>query len=118
MPTHIDVVEVRKRLRKEQKVLTELIETESEKVGPSESFNPDHTEMAYDYDYRGRLMAVIDQLENQLIEINNALERIDNGTYGVCTNCGQPIQAERLEALPQAELCIDCQRSADSRLVE
>jgi RNA polymerase-binding protein DksA len=55
-------------------------------------------------------MSVLDRLEEQLLDIDRALERIDEGTYGICTNCGKPIQAERLEALPWAELCIDCQR--------
>ena len=37
-------------------------------------------------------------------------KRIEDGTYGICTNCGRPISEERLEALPWAELCIDCAR--------
>jgi DnaK suppressor protein len=50
--------------------------------------------------------------ETQLLDaIDAALGRIDDGTYGVCTNCGRPIGEERLEALPWAELCIDCARA-------
>jgi DnaK suppressor protein len=50
--------------------------------------------------------------ETQLLDaIDAALGRIDAGTYGVCTNCGRPIGEERLEALPWAELCIDCARA-------
>jgi RNA polymerase-binding protein DksA len=48
-----------------------------------------------------------------LTAIDGALERIDNGTYGTCIRCGQPIAPERLEALPYAELCIDCKREAE-----
>lgn len=115
MEAQVNVEEMRKRLRKEQKEITEKIETEVEKVEPKETDNPDSTEMAYDYDYRGRHASWIDELEDQLIEINNALDRIDKGTYGICTNCGRPIQAERLEAVPEAELCIDCERDVGSR---
>jgi RNA polymerase-binding protein DksA len=43
-------------------------------------------------------------------EIDAALKRIDDGTYGVCASCGQPIGQERLEARPWATLCIDDQR--------
>lgn len=118
MPDHVNVEEMQKRLKAEQKELTEQIEAEEEKVEPSAADNPDQTETAYDYDYRGRHESVLDELEDQLVEINNALERIDKGTYGICTNCGQPIQAERLEALPQAELCIDCERNVGSRPVK
>jgi RNA polymerase-binding protein DksA len=51
-----------------------------------------------------------DNEEHLLASIDAALERIDEGTYGICTNCGQPISEERLGALPWAELCIDCAR--------
>lgn len=50
-----------------------------------------------------------------LAEIDAALKRIDDGTYGVCTNKGEQIPAERLEALPWATLCIDCQRQQQGR---
>lgn len=53
--------------------------------------------------------------EHVLAEINAALERIDNGTYGTCTNCGKPIPPERLEARPWATLDIDCQRQLEGR---
>jgi RNA polymerase-binding protein DksA len=48
--------------------------------------------------------------EQLLANIDAALARIDDGTYGVCTNCGKPIAEERLEARPWADLCIDCAR--------
>ena len=45
-----------------------------------------------------------------VLEIDAALKRMDDGTYGVCTTCGKPIGKERLEARPWATLCIDDQR--------
>jgi RNA polymerase-binding protein DksA len=45
-------------------------------------------------------------------EIDAALRRIDDGTYGMCQLCGQPIGEDRLRALPWASLCIDDQRRA------
>jgi len=53
--------------------------------------------------------------EQVLAEIDAALKRIDEGTYGICSNCGQPIAAERLEAVPWATLCIDCKRKEEGR---
>ncbi|TML13715.1 MAG: hypothetical protein E6G33_11420 [Actinobacteria bacterium] len=53
--------------------------------------------------------------EHVLAEIDAALTRIENGTYGKCTNCGKQIPEERLEALPWATLCIDCQRDQERR---
>ena len=51
--------------------------------------------------------------EQVLAQIDAALKRIDEGTFGTCTNCGKPIAEERLEARPWASLCIDCQREAE-----
>lgn len=48
-----------------------------------------------------------------LVEIDAALKRIDDGTYGTCAGCGQEIAAGRLEAYPWASLCIDCKRQAE-----
>jgi RNA polymerase-binding transcription factor DksA len=49
-----------------------------------------------------------------LVEIDAALQRIDDGTYGICENCGKPIAPERLMAIPWTRLCIDDQRRASS----
>lgn len=51
--------------------------------------------------------------ENLLGAVNSALERIDAGTYGTCERCGRQIAEERLEAIPYATRCIDCQRLAE-----
>jgi RNA polymerase-binding transcription factor DksA len=51
--------------------------------------------------------------EHLLVEIGAALERIDDGTYGLCSSCGRPIDDARLEAVPYATLCI-----ADKRALE
>ncbi len=51
-----------------------------------------------------------DNAEGVLEQIEAALKRIEDGTYGICQNCGQSIAPERLEARPWAALCIDCQR--------
>jgi RNA polymerase-binding protein DksA len=48
-----------------------------------------------------------------LAELDAALKRLDDGTYGVCTSCGQEIAPERLEAYPWASLCIHCKRESE-----
>jgi|SRR5581483_5634340 len=50
-----------------------------------------------------------------LSQINAALRRIEEGTYGICASCGREIAPERLEAYPWASLCIDCKRAAERR---
>jgi RNA polymerase-binding protein DksA len=51
--------------------------------------------------------------EQLLSEIDAALARIDAGTYGLCERCGRPIDADRLEALPWATLCLDDKRKEE-----
>lgn len=51
-----------------------------------------------------------DNAESVLAAIDGALARIEQGTYGTCVRCGKPVAEERLDALPYAELCIDCKR--------
>jgi len=48
-----------------------------------------------------------------LVDIDAALKRIDDGTYGTCVSCGNEIPLGRLEAHPAASLCIDCKRRAE-----
>jgi DnaK suppressor protein len=47
-------------------------------------------------------------LSETLDDINRALDKFKSGTYGICDNCGQPIEPARMEALPEANLCLVC----------
>lgn len=48
------------------------------------------------------------RIRQELAGIEHALEKFEKGTYGLCDNCGKPIAPGRLEALPQASLCMEC----------
>jgi len=52
---------------------------------------------------------VVAHAETELLEIESALARLDTGTYGLCEDCGKPINEERLEALPFARYCVEDQ---------
>ena len=47
--------------------------------------------------------------QTQLAQVDAALERIESGTYGICQDCGVAIPVERLEAMPAAAYCVNCQ---------
>ncbi len=49
-----------------------------------------------------------------LTQIDDALRRMDAGTYGLCERCGEAIEPERLEAIPYATLCMDCKRREET----
>ena len=53
-------------------------------------------------------LALEEKLNTTLAKIDHALEKWQAGTYGLCDSCGQPIEQDRLEALPQASLCLSC----------
>jgi RNA polymerase-binding protein DksA len=56
----------------------------------------------------------LEENEERLIaEIDAALERIEDGTFGICATCGQPIGEERLEAVPYTTQCIECKRKEE-----
>jgi DnaK suppressor protein len=57
---------------------------------------------------RSQASAVRGQSRRHLSDIDAALQRMDDGTYGVCTRCGQHVAIGRLEVRPQAAQCIDC----------
>jgi DnaK suppressor protein len=48
------------------------------------------------------------RMRQEIAAIDHTLDKIVKGTYGICDNCGKAIAEERLEALPQANLCIEC----------
>ncbi|HHV98042.1 MAG TPA: conjugal transfer protein TraR [Clostridiaceae bacterium] len=62
--------------------------------------------------------ALFQHQEYLLREIHDAIGRIEDGRYGVCVACGKDISAERLEALPYARLCIDCEENKEIQTEE
>ncbi len=57
-------------------------------------------------------LALENRIRQELASVEHALDKIKKGTYGVCDKCGKPIDPARLEALPQATLCMDCKSLA------
>ena len=53
-------------------------------------------------------LAMENRIRQEMAAVEHALEKIEKGTYGLCDNCGKKIDPERLEALPQASLCLNC----------
>ncbi len=77
-------------------------EAKFEDIGTSSDENAMEVE-----EYADKL-ALENDLEKQLKDVNDALERMENGTYGFCENCQQEIDIERLRAYPAARTCIKC----------
>ena len=60
---------------------------------------------------RSQTLALVEQLHAHFKEIDAALQRMDEGIYGKCENCGQDIPFERLDARPTARLCVTCKQA-------
>jgi len=69
-------------------------------------------EDAAEQEGHGRVEALTLQLDKLLAQIKKALSRIGVGKYGICEKCGKPIDKARLEAMPMASLCVDCERKS------
>jgi RNA polymerase-binding transcription factor DksA len=62
---------------------------------------------------REKDLSILEQVEAELGDIEHAIRRLDDGTYGTCEVCGRPIDDARLEALPATRLCLDHQAEAE-----
>lgn len=63
----------------------------------------------------GQDQALTHTLDSRVSDIDHALARLDDGSYGRCASCGNEIPPRRLQALPFATLCVPCQSEADRR---
>lgn len=105
--------ELYERLKQEQTRLNNELEQIKAEIRPvnerreGSPFGKREEEATEAFELEKRL-ALEKQLTDALAEVEHALEKYEAGTYGVCDLCGQPIEPARLEALPQASLCLDC----------
>ncbi len=105
-----ELVQARAALEAERSVLVAEVGAEIE--GPGQMTYGSQAAAATHVFEQQRDIALRDKARGQLEAVEAAIGRLDEGTFGSCTSCGRPIARERLEAIPWAELCIDCQRAA------
>ena len=65
---------------------------------------------------REKDFSILEQVEAELADVDRALRRLDDGTYGICEACGSAISDDRLAALPAARFCIAHQAQAEASL--
>jgi DnaK suppressor protein len=98
--------------------IEEILKTNGKPLFPSEDLNgllPDmydlasvETERLYEY-------ALKDRERRSIVELIDAIKRIDEGIYGICEECGKAISEKRLRAAPVATLCIECKAESEKR---
>ncbi|MFG2015024.1 TraR/DksA family transcriptional regulator [Actinomadura geliboluensis] len=77
----------------------------SAQTGVDDEHDPEGATIAFE---RSRIESSLSRAEAQLADIESALDRLRDGTYGACERCGGPIGADRLAARPAARTCITC----------
>jgi len=97
----IESVELYEILKKEKAELLEKLEQLRTLGQPS-------AERKEGSPFGKRELVLVQRLEESLNEVEHALQKYEAGTYGLCDSCGQPIEQGRLEAIPQASLCLHC----------
>ena len=101
------------RLKSEQKRLTVELEQLQASANPKDErregspFGKREEEATETLELEKRLV-LEKRIREQLAGVAHALHKYEEGTYGLCDNCGQPIDPARLEALPEASLCMKC----------
>ena len=103
---------LRSRLESERKRLSEELEQlkasgRSDERREGSPFGKREEEATETLELEKRL-TLEKRIRDQLAEIEHALQKFEEGTYGLCDSCGKPIDPARLEALPQASLCLEC----------
>jgi DnaK suppressor protein len=96
--------ETRERLAGLEREFAGIVEA-ADSANTDDEHDPEGATIAFE---RQHVAALIGQARDQLAAIDEALRRLDEGGYGQCERCGQPIAPERLAARPTATRCVSC----------
>lgn len=110
--TTIDTEAIRKRLEEERSSLIgdiDSLDVEHQSQEDSAGISNHAADEATEVFTRERDLTLRENSNDMLEQVEAALQRLDDGTYGTCARCGKQINPERLEALPSAAYCITCQ---------
>ena len=88
-------------------------QSESDSVGELSSYDQHQADMGTETFEREKDLSILEQVEAELADVEHALRRLDEGSYGTCEVCGKTIPDERLEAMPATRLCVEHQAEAE-----
>lgn len=107
MSTTLEIKKIKQALEKQRDDLLKRLEKKSA-AEDSNTMNPDRSDLATRYSQEQRELLLSARAEQQLNEVLQALERIEEGTYGICEECGQAINPARLMTMPAVSVCVTC----------
>ena len=91
-------------------------ESQQDSLDELSSYDQHQADVATETFDREKDLSILDNIEGELADIEHALQRLDDGTYGTCEACGKPIGDERLEAMPATRFCLEDQAQAEREL--
>jgi len=103
----LNLKDIKERLQKERELLIKKLQGNDLSVDDAET--PDPVDLAVRNYSKNVMLAVSENESRQLTLIDEALLRIDDEEYGTCQNCEKVINPKRLQAIPWARYCIECQ---------
>ncbi|MGE5414429.1 MAG: TraR/DksA family transcriptional regulator [Syntrophomonadaceae bacterium] len=103
---------------KKSSLSSELAKTRSAEEETTEESTQDIADKAVSSYTREFLYSLTDGERTTLLQIDDALVRIEEGTYGLCLNCGQLMTEKRLNAVPWAPYCLDCQELSEKGMLQ
>jgi DnaK suppressor protein len=108
-----------RRLLEEKKATlsVDIAKTRSAEEETSEELTQDIADKAVSSYTREFLYSLTDGERSTLLQIDDAITRIDDGSYGFCVNCGQPMAEKRLTAVPWAPYCVECQELSEKGML-
>lgn len=107
MATEFDAIR-QKLLAHKQELLARAAKVRADITRSSGPLEKDFAEQVVQMENDAVLAGIGEATAAELAQINRALAQLDQGTYGICSQCGQPIGAGRLQALPYSDRCIGC----------
>jgi len=115
MPKTLNLQAIKLKLEVQREILLKRLENSRLSKGFEDMLNPDKADRAMISRNNNSENILLNHSEQQLQDIDQALNRLEKGTYGICLDCGENIQPARLEIIPTAALCIKCQRIQDKK---
>lgn len=107
MTAEFDAIRL-KLLQQKQELLVRAAKVRADITRSSGPLDRDFAEQVVEMENDAVLAGIGEATAAELAQINRAVAQLDQGTYGVCSSCGEPIDARRLLALPYSDRCVAC----------
>ena len=108
-----DINTIKVKLAEQREDLIKTIETHKLKLLQIDLINPDRSTLAKAFTQREHMETIIGDAEYQWTKVDEAFERVNQGTYGKCSHCKTNINIDRLKVIPATMYCVECQKNKE-----